>query len=236
MAFLNHLCTVALNDGSHWPLAPPSSFTRITLHHSFKDSNSSAVAVSNPLQNKALVLELAFETLDFTQVVDSHGWTLFEFSTAVSWSKLAELSLSCLAGFTSHTERAMTSILKPTGIFGPGKHKHLIKASPEEIRSSRQCIRTTMDGKSKICFALAKALITRLRRSSSKKNTSLTCRIVPLRDIFSSTRNRVLDVFPKIESPLAVMALKKCAIRLGAHSVYLEKTSNRSYSHGSAIR
>lgn len=236
MAFLNHLCTVALNDGSHWPLAPPSSFTRITLHHSFKDSNSSAVAVSNPLQNKALILELAFETLDFTQVVDSHGWTLFEFSTAVSWSKLAELSLSCLAGFTSHTERAMTSILKPTGIFGPGKHKHLIKASPEEIRSSRQCIRTTMDGKSKICFALAKALITRLRRSSSKKNTSLTCRIVPLRDLFSSTRNRVLDVFPKIESPLAVMALKKCAIRLGAHSVYLEKTSNRSYSHGSAIR
>ena len=189
------------HEKSSWPLAPSSSFTRVVLHHTYKEL----------CLVREDVFELTLQNLDFSlhQDLQACPWTLFEFSNAVSWCKLAELCLSILVSENvSHMERALKTVLSHNGVLGQGVLKE----------------RSTLDCKSRICFALAKALFARVKKSTSKET-------------FTEVTNRTLEVFPKVDSPAHIMALKKCAIRIGAHSVFLDKTSGYDYSHdGSTVR
>ncbi|KAK3725720.1 hypothetical protein QZH41_018914, partial [Actinostola sp. cb2023] len=230
LELLAHLCKVMKHEKSSWPLAPSSSFTRVVLHHTYKEL----------CLVREDVFELTLQNLDFSlhQDLQAFPWTLFEFSNAVSWCKLAELCLSILVSENvSHMERALKTVLSHNGVLGQGVLK--LRISSEEGHQNRLLLRSTVHCKSRICFVLAKALFARVKKSTSKcHNHNMFVSIKDISTKFHKVTNRTLEVFPKVDSPAHIMSLKKCAIRIGAHSMFLDKTSvDCGYGHdGSAVK
>lgn len=207
-------------------LAPCSSFTRVVLHHNFKELST----LSDD------VLELVFHTLEFPLIHSNQACpqNLFEFSFVIPWCKLAELTLSVfVVDKTSHMERTIKYLLNKNGILGEGLLK--LQLSSDDVRN-RHLLLSTLRAKSWICFALAKALLARIKKSSKNSNYTSGHKCISVAEILTGVTDRTLKVFPPISSPSDIMSLKKLAICLGAHSAYLEKISDRYRSDGSAVR
>lgn len=211
---LNDLVTDSSILRQQWPLAPCCSFTRVVLYHTYK-------ATSRPQQN---VMQLVLYNLDytFTQDKESYPWSLYEFAIGLTWCKLAELVLSVLVlDGSSLIDQVSKRIFHQSGLLG-----YKMIDIPTDDYDKRVLLQHVVNSKSKLSFALAKALVAKVREST----------VYPCSCIDHKITNKTQETFPKITSQTHITEIKKYALRLGAYSAAIEKSSGETQSRSTCIR
>ena len=213
---------------------PPYSLARVIVYHLFKCA--SAGLCKSLTKDQTLGLSVAFYVLASDNTIVKEGvnmaWLMFQYANLRLRAKLANVVLHCVADSEEFLEKAMSCILKPNGMVGV--------PSADEL-SMRTCGRELFDAKGRVLYCLARSL------GGKRMDLADTTRMDLKRKLAQRSRNvrwstsKECDVV-EAETPRKIMksgvekALNLCAVRIGAHSVWLQSGVNRRYSQGETVR
>lgn len=212
---------------------PPSSLSRVIFHHLFKGAPAALSKCLTERQN--IGLGTAFHVLghvnEYTLREGCSSWMLFQYSNCRLWAKLAEVVLRSLSDSQELLEKAMTCILQPTGMLGAQfLENRSIDSTPLEVLCRLRKMEVVA-AKFRVAFCLAKAL------SAEQGN------VMKMMEYKAETGSRRWKrESSEMEMPRKIMksgvgkALKLCAVQIGAHSLWLEKLSDRGRGHSDMVR
>lgn len=218
-------------------LSPPSSLCRVMFHHLFKGAPVVLSKCLTERQNQGL--GAAFHVLghvnDYTVKQCSSSWMLFQYANCRLWAKLAEVVLRSLSDSQELYEKAMGCIHQPNGMLGAQSLQDLnchlpLESTPASVLSRLRDVEFVA-GKCRVAYCLAKSL-------SEKQGNS-----IKMIQYKTETGDRgVRSESFEMEMPRKIMksgvenALKLCAVQIAAHSLWLQKLSDRSRVHSDIVR
>lgn len=232
LSFLTHLGQQVQSTTTP-RVTPPSSLCRVIFHHLFKGAPAALSKCLTERQSQGL--GAAFHVLGhvnkYTVEQCSSSWMLFQYANCRLWAKLAEVVLRSLSDSQELLEKAMGYIHQPNGMLGAQSLQDLlIESTPVNVLSRLRDVEF-VGAKCRVAYCLAKSL-------SEKQGNSIK---------MIQYKTETGDRGPRSESfememPRKIMksgvenALKLCAVQIAAHSLWLQKLSDRSRIHSDIVR
>ena len=214
-------------------VTPPSSLCRVVFHHLFKGAPAALSKCLTERQSQGL--GSAFHVLghvnEYTVKQFSSSWMLFQYANCRLWAKLAEVVLRSLSDSQELLEKAMGYIHQPNGMLGARSLQDIaLESTPVSVLSRLRDVEC-VGAKCRVAYCLAKSL-------SEKQGNS-----IKMIQYKTETGDRGLrsESF-EMEMPRKIMksgvenALKLCAVQIAAHSLWLQKLSDRSRVHSDTVR
>ena len=233
LSFLAHLGQrVPQNVATPNPL-PLSSLSRVIFHHLFKGAPA---ALSKSLtEQQSIGLKTAFNVLshvnEYTVKENYLSWTLFQYANCRLWAKLAEVVLRSLSDSPELLSEAMSCILKPEGMLGAKCMENIsVDSTPFNVLSRLRDIEF-IAGKSRVAYCLARAL-------SEKQGNSIRMMQYKTKTRMGGVRRESFE----LEMPRKIMksgvekALKLCSVQIAAHSLWLQKLTDRDRVRSDTVR
>ena len=222
-----------LGSGTTSHVAPPSSLARVMFHHLFKVAP--APLDVNLSVSQKLGFDVALQVLGYVSAHEdkSVAWFWFLYSVCRLWSKLAKVLLCSTVPSEGLLDQVMRCILKQDGLLGSGTGLIIPVTEPRSHAPELPYNYTRRI--QEICPVEVKCRVT-----SALARTIGTKRVISFGE---SVQRNIFDMLClTFKMPKEVMnsesnqALKLCAIQLGAHSLWLQKTNCKDYGHSSALR
>lgn len=230
LSFLTHLGQ-RIQSPTTPRVTPPSSLCRVVFHHLFKGAPA---ALSKSLtERQSQGLGAAFHVLghvnEYTVKQCSSSWMLFQYANCRLWAKLAEVVLRSLSDSQELLEKAMGCIHQPNGMLGAQSLQDL-SLDPTPVLSRLRDVEF-VGAKCRVAYCLAKSL-------SEKQGNSIKMMQHKMETGDRGARGESFEM----EMPRKIMksgvenALKLCAVQIAAHSLWLQKLSDRSRVHSDTVR